>query len=228
MNKRSRILLAEDDLNLGFVVQDNLIQHGFEVVLCKDGKEALENFSSDEFDLCILDVMMPKMDGFELVEEIRNQNSDIPILFLTARTMKEDRIRGFTLGGDDYIIKPFSIEELICRINVFIKRSGAPINSIKSEMSIGAYLFDYENLLLKNQSKEFTLTQMEADVLLILYNHAGEVRKRGEILKEIWGDDDYFNGRSLDVFISRLRKLLSDDDTVKIINQHGVGFKLVF
>ncbi len=221
-----KILLAEGDINLGFVIRDNLEQHGFEVDLCKDGEFALQRFNKDVYHICILDVMMPKMDGFTAATKIREADTQIPILFLTARALKEDRIKGFMLGGDDYITKPFNIEELILRINVFVKRSKTPINLVESAVRIGRYYFDYENLVLKYEKTDKTLTQMEADILLYLYKQKGEVIKRNEILTEIWGDDDYFNGRSLDVFISKLRKYLSFDENIGISTYHGVGFKL--
>jgi DNA-binding response OmpR family regulator len=226
MKREVKILLAEDDVNLGFVVRDNLEQKGFDVDLCKDGQEALKNFREHEYHICILDVMMPKMDGFELATRIRGLDSHTPILFLTAKTLKEDRLRGFLVGGDDYITKPFSIEELVCRINVFLKRSGTKKADTMNKVPLGRYIFDPQNLQLTLEDREISLTQMESDVLQILYDHLGEVIKRNEILNEIWGSDDYFNGRSLDVFISRLRKLLSDDPDITIVNQHGVGFKL--
>jgi DNA-binding response OmpR family regulator len=226
MKNDVKILLAEDDVNLGFVIRDNLEQHGFAVDLCKNGQDGLHHFLENEYQVCILDVMMPKMDGFELATKIRGQNSGIPILFLTAKTLKEDRLRGFMVGGDDYITKPFSIEELICRINVFLKRSGATLTNIVQKIPLGNSTFDHANLLLISGDKEIKLTQMEADILLFLYEKKGDIMKRTEILNRIWGNDDYFNGRSLDVFISRLRKLLIAEPKVSIINVHGVGFKL--
>lgn len=227
MNPESaKILLAEDDENLGFVIRDNLEQHGFLVDLCINGEEALQQFQSRKYDICIFDVMMPKMDGFTLATKVRAENTQIPILFLTARSLKEDKIRGFVIGGDDYITKPFSIEELICRINVFIKRSQSTIQHASNLIEIGKYSFDHDNLHLKADGLEKKLTQMEADILSYLSQRKGEVVKRGEILENIWGEDDYFSGRSLDVFISKLRKYLSEDENVKISNHHGVGFKL--
>ncbi|MCG8307001.1 MAG: response regulator transcription factor [Cytophagales bacterium] len=223
-----KILLAEDDVNLGFVIHDNLKQHGFLVDLCKDGEVALKNFTHKDYDICILDIMMPKMDGFTLASKIRAKNTQVPILFLTAKTLKEDRLQGFMLGGDDYITKPFSIEELLLRINVFVKRSNAAVKQLKTFFQIGKYSFDPGNLLLTNKKEEKKLTQMEADILSYLCHRKSEVVKRSEILKAIWGEDDYFNGRSLDVFISRLRKYLKDDENIKILNHHGVGFKLMF
>ncbi len=226
MSNEVKILLAEDDVNLGFVIRDNLEQHGFSVDLCKNGHDALSRFQSAAYHICILDVMMPKMDGFELATRIRENNDQVPILFLTAKTLKEDRLRGFLVGGDDYITKPFGIEELICRIRVFLKRSGAPQSAPQQKLKIGAFLFDYKNLLLETATQHVRLTQMEADILLFLYQRKQEIVKRTEILNAIWGNDDYFNGRSLDVFISRLRKLLASDPAISISNVHGVGFRL--
>jgi len=223
-----KILLAEDDINLGFVIRDNLMQHGFEVVLCKDGEEAFRQFQESAFDICILDVMMPMMDGFTLARKIRTTNSEIPILFLTAKTLKEDKLQGFMIGGDDYITKPFSIEELVMRIKVFVKRSQKVPEEAQKRYVIGNYIFDYENLMLSTDDFEKKLTQMEADILSYLCSRKSEVAKRGEILTAIWGEDDYFRGRSLDVFISRLRKYLEKDERIKISNHHGVGFKLTY
>jgi DNA-binding response OmpR family regulator len=226
MLEKIKILLAEDDVNLGFVVKDNLEHHGFEVDLCKDGEEALDHFRNNHYDVCILDIMMPKTDGFEVASGIRAENSYIPILFVTAKTMKEDRLHGFLLGGDDYITKPFSIEELICRIQVFLKRTKSNFPERDLSVPLGKYKFNHARLTLKTDGSEKMLTQKEADILLILYEAGGEVVKRNDILMQVWGDDDYFIGRSLDVFISRLRKYIADDPNVEIANHHGVGFKL--
>ncbi len=222
---KQRILLAEDDSNLGFVIKDNFEQNQFDVVLCVDGEEALRYFSSETFDLCILDVMLPKMDGFELAKQIRLQNDQIPLLFLTAKSLKEDRINGFNIGADDYISKPFSIEELILRCKVFLKRSSSKSSTTNSS-NIGKYSFDYKNQLLSCENEEKKLTQREALLLNLLAEKKGEIVKRDFLLKEVWGTDDYFAGRSMDVFISRLRKYLAKDPSIEIINYHSVGFKL--
>jgi len=228
MNKEKRhILLVEDDVNLGFVIKDNLTIAGFKVSLCVDGEAGWDMFNQLEFDLCILDVMLPRKDGFSLAKEMRQKNAAVPILFLTAKSMKEDKINGFEVGGDDYITKPFSIEELICRIHVFLRRSqsGEPLRqTIKYE--IGDYILDYANLVLKNDLAEKSLTQKEADLLKMFVLNQNQILKREEILDRLWGGNDYFAGRSLDVFISRLRKYLSNDHRLRITNQHGVGFKL--
>jgi len=227
MSHKTKVLLAEDDVNLGFVIRDNLEQNGLFVDLCKDGQQALQHFESNEYQVCILDIMMPKLDGFDLATKIRSQNQDIPILFLTAKTMKEDRIRGFMIGGDDYITKPFSIEELICRINVFLRRSIVKAVDQVPPQNFGQCTLDHANLQIQLLGNITQLTKMEADILLMLLQKKGEVIKRSEILKAVWGEDDYFNGRSLDVFISRLRKIIAPDTSVSIANVHGVGFKLI-
>jgi DNA-binding response OmpR family regulator len=220
----ARILLVEDDSSLGFVIKDNLGMKGYAVTLCTDGDSGLEAFQKEEFDLCIFDVMLPKKDGFALALKVRERNERIPILFVTAKSMLEDKVAGFTAGGDDYITKPFSMEELTLRIEVFLRRSnGQPAASL---YKLGNYEFDPLNLRLTHPNGEKMLTQKEADVLKLLCLNKTRVLKREEILKAVWGDDDYFLGRSLDVFISKLRKYLKDDDTVEIVNYHGVGFKL--
>ncbi len=225
-NNHPHIFLVEDDVNLGFVIRDNLQQNNMNVSLYEDGITAFNAFNKSYFDLCILDVMLPKMDGFVLAEKIRVVNSHIPILFLTARGAKEDRLKGFATGGDDYITKPFSIEELLMRIEVFLKRSFVH-KSDNANFSIGKYSFEYSNLKLSLQGdSEKKLTQMEADVLKCLAQHQGDIVKRETLLFEVWGDDDYFNGRSLDVFISKLRKYLGNDPSLQIENIHGVGFRL--
>jgi DNA-binding response OmpR family regulator len=224
MNQFS-ILVVEDDPGLGFVIQDNLKQRGYQVSLGRDGEEGLAMFRENDFHLCILDVMMPKKDGFTLAREIRAQNRDIPILFLTAKSMNEDKLEGFRSGADDYITKPFSLEELLFRIEVFLKRR-KPVEVLDKIISLGNYQFDHANFKLCRNGREKTLTSREAAVLQLLFQHRDRVLKRDEILKAVWGDDDYFMGRSMDVFISKLRKYLKDDPGVQIVNYHGVGFKL--
>lgn len=226
--EQTKILLAEDDVNLGFVIRDNLEQHGFSVDLYENGEEAHKGFQSNNYDICVLDIMMPKMDGFTLATNIRQENHEIPILFLTAKTLKEDKLKGFMLGGDDYITKPFSIEELILRVNVFVRRTRTVSSPRKDIVQLGKYSFNHENLTLLISGDEKKLTQMEADILAFLYSKRNETVKRSEILTAIWGEDDYFSGRSLDVFISRLRKYLKEDEQIKISNHHGVGFKLSY
>jgi len=228
MEQQPRILYAEDDKNLSFVTKDNLELAGYHITHAENGLEAFEAFKGAHFDLCILDVMMPIIDGFTLAKKIRRMNEEVPILFLTAKTLEEDKIEGLTLGGDDYIIKPFSIEELKLRIEVFLKRASIkPKAELPKHFDLGEYQFDFENLSLTRDSESVTMTQREADVLLMLCRNKDQVVKKSEILLKIWGDDDYFAGRSLDVFISRLRKYLKQDVNIKIENLHGVGFRLI-
>ena len=223
---KAKILLVEDDPNLGFVIKDNLSQKGYEVTLCPDGEEGQRLFMVTSFDLCILDVMLPRKDGFALAQYIRSVNQHIPILFVTAKSMLEDKISAFQLGGDDYLTKPFSMEELLLRIEVFLRRSiGVPLAK-NGNYSLGSFQFDCHNLTLQHPSGIKSLTQKEAELLQLLWLNKDRVLKREEILKKVWGDDDYFMGRSMDVFISKLRKYLKDDSAIQIVNYHGVGFKL--
>ena len=224
---KPNILYVEDDVNLGFVTTDNLNLKGYTTIYCKDGKTGLETFKKGRFDLCILDVMMPEMDGFTLAKEIRKLNNDIPIIFLTAKTMKEDKITGFQAGADDYITKPFSIEELILRIEVFLKRSRKAISNdiLPAVFELGNYEFNFSNLSLTLGKQKETLTMKEAELLRFFCLNKDKILKREEILRAVWGDDDYFSGRSLDVFISRLRKFLQKDPTIQIENIHSVGFR---
>jgi DNA-binding response OmpR family regulator len=226
MPETKRILLVEDDPNLGFVIKDNLVIRGYDVMLCKDGEEGENVFYDENFNLCIFDVMLPKKDGFSLARSIRQKNKNVPILFLTAKSMTEDKLEGFQSGADDYITKPFSLEELFYRIEVFLKRASVQVGSDEKVFSLGHFEFDFSNLVLKNSKTEKLLTQKEAEVLKLLYQNRERVLKREEILKHVWGDDDYFMGRSMDVFISKLRKYLKEDESIQIVNYHGVGFKL--
>jgi DNA-binding response OmpR family regulator len=221
----AKILLVEDDPSLGFVIKDNLTLKGYDVMLCENGADGYKAFQDKSFDLCILDVMMPKQDGFSLAKSIREKNKQVPILFVTAKSMLEDKIAGFESGGDDYIVKPFSIEELLLRINVFLRRS-SKINGHEELFNIGSFTFNFTNLTLHQDSESRILTHKEAEVLKLLCENKNRVLKREEILKAVWGDDDYFLGRSMDVFISKLRKYLKDDARVQIVNYHGVGFRL--
>lgn len=222
------ILLVEDDINLAFVIQDNLEAAGFKVIAASDGLQADTALRSGGFDLVLLDVNLPKIDGFTLAEDFRRMNQKVPILFLTARNQKEDRLQGFKIGGDDYISKPFSIEELLLRIEVFLRRSEANPTHKTGIYSLGDLSFEYSNLLLKGAKIQHKLTQKEADILLFLVKHQNQIVKRADLLLAVWGKDDYFLGRSLDVFISRLRKLLTESNRAEIQNIHGVGFRLNF
>lgn len=226
---KASILLVEDDINLAFVTRDNLESKGYSVRHCSDGISCFDLFNKDQFDICLLDVMLPKMDGITLAEKIREKNKNVPIIFITAKSLLEDRIAGFKVGGDDYISKPFSIDELLMKIEVFLKRSKVLTddNSSETKFNIGKYDFDFANLTLTFNKAENTLTLREAEVLRYLAINTNELVPREKLLKQIWGSDDYFLGRSLDVFISRLRKYLKDDPKVSIDNIHSVGFKLV-
>lgn len=222
MDNRSKILLVEDDPSLGFMIKDALEDH-YEVDWATDGQKAWNSFSKNTYDLCLLDVMLPLKSGFEIAENIRTVNKEVPILFVSARAMEEDRIKGFRKGGDDYITKPFSMEELKHRIAVFLKRRGYSAED-KSELKIGRYVFQPDLLLLTIDEESRKLTRKEADLLFYLCKNSNEVIKREDILMAVWGKDDYFTGRSLDVFISKLRKYLSMDEKIRIENYHGVGF----
>jgi DNA-binding response OmpR family regulator len=220
-----KILYAEDDETLAFLTKDNLEQNNYEVIHCSDGKSALKIFEEEEFDICIFDIMMPKMDGFELAEAVRKIDVDVPIIFLSAKTLKEDRIKGLRLGADDYLVKPFSIEELLLKIEIFLKRSQKNISPAKTIYEVGKYHFDTKNFILFNDEEKVGLTQREAELLKLFLDHKNSVLKREQILTSLWGTDDYFMGRSLDVFISRLRKILANEEGISIENLHGIGFR---
>lgn len=223
----AKILYVEDDPNLGFVTKDNLEEEGFEILHFSDGKDAWKQFKKDRFDLCLLDVMLPELDGFSLAEKIRTQNQQIPIIFLTAKNLQDDKIAGLKIGGDDYITKPFSIEELVLRIKVFLKRNAVSDSTATTDIfACGEYEFCFSQQTLKNEKEIQKLTHREAEVLKFLCERKNQIAKREEILIAIWGRDDYFLGRSMDVFVTRIRKMLSNDPSIKIENIHGVGFKL--
>ncbi len=228
MNKdkiKPNLMYVEDDEVLAFITKDNLEENGYKVSHFPDGIQAYEAFKKENFDLCIIDIMLPKMDGFTLAEKIREIDYEVPILFLTAKSLKEDKIKGLTIGADDYITKPFSIEELILKIQVFLKRKKIIAIEKKAVYNVGKYIFDYSDLTLSYKDDHRRLTQKEADLLVYLLENKDRLIKRSEILKKIWKQDDYFAGRSMDVFISRLRKYLSKDKNIEIENIHGVGFK---
>lgn len=222
-----KILYAEDDDTLAFLTQDNLEQNNYEVVHCSNGEKALVAFKNDMFDICVFDIMMPKVDGFELATAIRKTNTDIPIIFLSAKTLKEDKLKGLRLGADDYLVKPFSIEELLLKIEIFIKRSQKNTAIENKHYILGQYQFDSTNFLISNQNEKISLTQRESELLKLFLDNKNVVLKREEILKSLWGQDDYFMGRSLDVFISRLRKILTNEKGISIENLHGIGFRFV-
>jgi two-component system response regulator VicR len=227
---KANLLYVEDDESLSFVTRDNLELSDFSVHHCRDGQAAMDciNRKPFEYDLCLLDVMLPGIDGFELAKRIREINRDVPILFLTAKSLKEDRLHGLRIGADDYITKPFSIEELILKIEVFLRRNRVrPSGPEFDPRKIGDYAFDPDRLLLQYTDDTPTrLTRREAELLSFLNSRRDQVVERGDILEKIWGENDYFLGRSLDVFISRLRKYLKQDESISIENIHGVGFSL--
>ncbi|HTP13370.1 MAG TPA: response regulator transcription factor [Bacteroidota bacterium] len=225
---RQHILLLEDDPNLGLVVQDHLVANGFDVTLNVNGEEGLTEAKRKRFDLCLVDVMMPKKDGFTFARQFRAFDTNTPVIFLTAKSLKEDRIEGLTIGADDYITKPFSVEELLLRIRAVLKRSAspAPSNSLPSVVKLGKLKFDRDRQLLHSRAGDQKLTSKESELLELFCAHRNEIVARNDILKSVWGDDSYFNGRSLDVFISRIRKYLSADPSVEIKNAHGKGYKL--
>lgn len=230
MNEQAyKILLVEDDAALRFIVRDNLEIEQYQVDIAEDGEAAMRLFNAGNYDLIILDVMLPKMDGFTVAREIRKVNEQVPVLFLTARSMNEDKITGLTLGGDDYITKPFSMEELLLKIKIFLRRSGAvrvPKNSAPADsLPIGKYSFLEQDLLLSCGDYQRRLTLKEAELIKFLAAHPNKVLTRDEILVSVWGTNDYFLGRSLDVFISRLRKYFSLDPEIRIVNLHGIGFR---
>ena len=226
-----KVLLVEDDPSLGFVVKDNLTELGYNIKWCKDGNDAFTSFFQDKFDICLLDVMLPKRDGFSLAKEIRIVNREVPILFLTAKSQIDDKIEGFKAGGDDYLTKPFAIEELHARIQAILKRTKSKKMYQQPEkkeiFEIGNYTFNYKNLELTCDDFSKVLTRLEADLLRLLCIHKNQVLEREIALNIVWGKDDYFLGRSMDVFITKLRKYLKEDARIQIINVHGVGFKLI-
>ena len=226
MASKAKILLVEDDTNLGFVIADQLKSEGYQVVLCSNGKEGHIRFTEDTYHLCIFDVMMPKKDGFTLAREIRKINTETPILFLTAKSMTEDKVEGFNAGGDDYLTKPFSFDELSVRVKALLKRVNIHEDTEDKVIQLAGYVFDTENFTLKHPQFEKTLTKKEAMVLKLLCQFKNQVLPRETILTAVWGQDDYFAGRSMDVFITKLRKYLSHDDAISIANIHGIGFKL--
>jgi len=224
---KAKILLAEDDLNLGSVLRQYLDAKGYDVEHCLDGEDAFKSFMENEYDLCIIDVMMPKKDGFTLGKDIRRINSKIPLLYLTVRSMNEDILKGFEIGADDYITKPFNMEELLMRIEAILRRTGRLTESKQTIYQIGKYTFDSVRQTLKIGDKIRKLTTKENELLKLLASNMNEIVERNYALKLVWGDDSFFNARSMDVYITKLRKYLGDDPSVKIINVASVGFKLI-
>jgi len=230
MNDKTRIMLVEDDENMGFLLRENLRSNGFDAQLFKDGESAEDAFTeSDSFDLCVLDVMLPKKDGFNLAKSIRKINPGVPIIFLTAKSLEQDRVMGFELGADDYMTKPFSAQELILRIKAILKRINP--NALKIEQTtqykVGKYDFDYLSRLLSLDGENKKVSAKEADLLKIFCENQNQLLNRNVILKTVWGDDDYFTSKSMDVYLTRLRKLLKEDPRIELQNVHGVGYKMV-
>lgn len=223
-----KVLLLEDDPNLGMILQEHLQLNGFEVRLCVNGEDGGNVFKDGGFDLCLVDVMMPKKDGFTFAREVRVTNSEIPLIFLTAKSLKEDKIEGFRIGCDDYVTKPFSMEELLLRIQAVLKRSKGPSGAdAATQFEIGDYKFDSQRQVLKKDDVEQRLTAKEAELLRLLCLYMNKTLERNLALREIWGTESYFSGRSMDVFISKLRKYLKDDQRVEIMSIHGKGFRLM-
>ena len=227
MDEKLKILLCEDDENLGMLLREYLQAKGFTTELCADGELGYKAFLKTKFDICVLDVMMPKKDGFTLAKEIRNSNQEIPIIFLTAKTLKEDILEGFKIGADDYITKPFSMEELVFRIEAIIRRTKGKKNKESTVYRIGQFTFDTQKQLLCLGDEQRKLTTKENELLALLCSHANEILQRDFALKTIWIDDNYFSARSMDVYITKLRKHLKDDPQIEIINIHGKGYKLI-
>lgn len=228
MANKTKIFLCEDDESLGGLLKDFFESKEFEVSLFHNGEEALENFSKNAFDLCVLDVMMPRVDGFAVAEKIRSLDEQVPIIFLTAKTLKEDVLKGFKVGADDYIRKPFSLDELLARIEVLLRRVKGNDAAIMPYYQIGKYLFDTQNQTLAFEEEEpIRLTTKESDLLSLLCAFANRTLERSYALKKIWENDNYFNARSMDVYITKLRKMLKGDPTIEIMNVHGKGYRLV-
>jgi len=227
MGEKLSILLCEDDENLGMLLREYLNAKGYDAELYPDGEAGYKAFMKNKFDMCVLDVMMPKKDGFTLAQEIRQSNSEIPIVFLTAKTLKEDVLEGFKIGADDYLTKPFSMEELTFRIEAILRRVRGKKSKETSVYQIGRFVFDTQKQVLSMDERQTKLTTKETELLALLCAHANEILQRDFALRTIWVDDNYFNARSMDVYITKLRKHLKEDDSVEIINIHGKGYKLI-
>ncbi len=226
-DNKMRILLCEDDENLGMLLREYLQAKGYETELCTDGEAGYKAFLKEKFDLCVFDVMMPKKDGFSLAKDIRQSNQEVPIIFLTAKTLKEDILEGFKIGADDYLTKPFSMEELTFRIEAILRRVRGKKNRDRTFYRIGTFTFDTQKQILSRGEETTKLTTKESELLSLLCAHANEILQRDFALKTIWIDDNYFNARSMDVYITKLRKHLKGDNEVEIINIHGKGYKLI-
>jgi len=227
MEKKMRVILSEDDENLGSLLREYLIAKGYDTDLYPDGEAAFKGFQKNQYDLCIFDVMMPKKDGFALAKDVRMINSEIPIIFLTAKNMKEDVIEGFRIGADDYMTKPFSMEELIFRIEAILRRTMGEADNTQTIFKLGRFTFDARKQTLSDATDSTKLTTKESELLRLLCVNANKVLERNYALKTIWVDDNYFNARSMDVYITKLRKHLKDEEGIEIINIHGKGYKLI-
>lgn len=227
MEEKTKILLCEDDENLGMLLREFLQAKGFNADLYPDGEKGYKAFLKGKYDICVLDVMMPRKDGFTLAQEIRNVNSEVPIVFLTAKNLKDDILEGFKLGADDYITKPFSMEELVVRIDAILRRVKGKKDREVTLFKIGKFTFDTQKQVLVSEDSTQKLTTKESELLALLCSHVNEILERNYALKTIWVDDNYFNARSMDVYITKLRKLLKGDPAIEIINIHGKGYKLI-
>lgn len=225
MNKKIKVLIAEDDLQLGFIIKDNLEDAGFEVINCPDGEAAWDFYLKKSPDICILDVNMPVKDGYSIAKKIRQHSDVVPILFLTAKSLIEDKLKGFAAGGDDYISKPFNMKELLSRINVFLRRNKLMTQESNNFYKIGSYIFKPEDLQLIKNSEVLTLTNKEKTLLEYLCLHPNKILKREDILIHVWGKNDFFLGRSMDVFMARLRKYLNTETEIYIETIHGIGYR---
>lgn len=225
---KEKILLLEDDANLGTIIQEHLEMNGYAVLRCTDGESGLEAFGKDSFHLCLVDVMMPRMDGFSFARELRRISDRVPLIFLTARSLKEDKVEGFRIGCDDYITKPFSVEELLLRVKAVLRRSAKdePIGN-KEIYEIGSCTFDSKRQQLTTPRKEYRLTPKEAELLELLSQHINRTLSREMALRRVWGEENYFSGRSMDVFVSKLRKYLHDDSRIELMTVRGKGLKLI-
>jgi len=227
IENKVKVLLAEDDENLGSLLREYLQAKSFDTYWVTDGDKAFKSFEKNKYDICILDIMMPIKDGFTLAKEIRMLNREIPIIFLTAKSMKEDVFEGFSIGADDYITKPFSMEELLYRMQAVLRRTKGDINKKQETYNIGKYRFDTNKQLLIFENREQKLTTKESELLRLLCNNTNQVLERNFALRTIWIDDNYFNARSMDVYITKLRKYLKEDPSIEIMNVHGTGYKLI-
>jgi DNA-binding response OmpR family regulator len=227
MEEKTRILLCEDDQNLGMLLREYLQAKDYYVQLMYDGEEGLKAFQKESFDICVFDVMMPKKDGFTLAQEIREVNSQVPIIFLTAKTLKSDIFEGFRIGADDYITKPFSMEELLLRIEAILRRVRGKKVKEETIFNIGKFVFDKPKQQLTINGEVIKLTTKETDLLSLLCAHENDVLERNHALRTIWDEDNYFNARSMDVYITKLRKILKADPEVEILNVHGKGYKII-